>query len=140
MYKGEEGRKAYEEANSKKSDDQFIGAVEKFRASYPEQKIAELEQETQALKAHINNLRNSFNEALEWNWLDDDAPNISDFIALYDIPPQQSLDTLKAEIENEVIDRCANWIGRNVESLARGENPFLDTENNMPRKYSEDKQ
>ena len=33
MYKGEEGRKAYKEANPSKSDKQFVKAVDKFRGS-----------------------------------------------------------------------------------------------------------
>tara|TARA_B110000881_G_C18334922_1_gene393590 strand:+ start:282 stop:713 length:432 start_codon:yes stop_codon:yes gene_type:complete len=130
----------------KDSDGQFL----RYRNGEPQdivfnsefqllQKIEELEAENQELKnyigyhlsgeqkerikeldAHCETLRNDLKDAMEWNWLDDDAP---DRISL-DRTPAQSL----AAIQREAIEEYGNHV---CEAAVNG-SPMLS-----PEQYAE---
>ena len=103
-------------------------------------KVVKLEQEIQALKAHIDELQENLKEShieimafrstifARHRWINASKKLLAK-------TPQQSLDTLKAEIENETVERCKNKV---AEFYGKGAGSMAI--NDMPRKYSGNKQ
>lgn len=86
--------------------DSFLMSAELMR----DKELTMLRDENAALKAQVNDAIKGLYEALEWNWLDADAPNISDFLAATLKSPKACLNEHNARIEEEVIERCAVFL------------------------------
>lgn len=95
------------------TDKQFVAAVDSFRNP----KVVKLEQETQALKAMVNELRVSLTALVNLKAHKDEHGKTGLYLEkqpklwvragqVISKTTQQSLDTLKAEIESDTIRRC----------------------------------
>jgi len=56
------------------------------------------------LEAHCETLRNDLRDAMEWNWLDDDAPERMRYL---DRTPKQALAEIKAQAIEEMLGTSA---------------------------------
>ena len=104
-------------------------------------KVVKLEQENQALKAIVDELNIVTCLLLSRAASPDDKRRAREALAK---TPQQSLDTLKAEIEEEAVGRCFKAINESEYVLVSNapayyRDDIYDALKNMPRKYLGDK-
>jgi D-mannonate dehydratase len=85
---------------TKQNSEQELTSNVPYRESF-QRGAASRDREIDELRAHIERLREMIIEAMEWNWLDDDAP---ERFELDEITPAQSL----SAYHDSIVEKCAS--------------------------------